>query len=60
MHHTLDLHRYPLDQPDSPACHALVEQCRADLVKEGMFTHSSGMITGMSVTAVTYVHHEYA
>jgi len=38
MHHTLDLHRYPLDQPDSPACHALVEQCRADLVKEGMFT----------------------
>lgn len=37
MHGILDLDRYPLDQPGSPAWHELVTQCRADLARNGMF-----------------------
>jgi hypothetical protein len=37
MRHIIDLDRYPLDQPGTPAWTALVETCRADLAKEGMF-----------------------
>ena len=33
----LDLDRYPLDRPDTPAYRALIEQCRADLARQGMF-----------------------
>ena len=33
----LDLARYPLDKPGIPAWIALVEKCRADLVRDGMF-----------------------
>ena len=36
MHH-LDLDRYPLDRPGTPAWEALVARCRADLAKDGMF-----------------------
>lgn len=37
MDHLLDLATYPIDQPDSPACLALVATCRARLAEEGMF-----------------------
>lgn len=37
MRDILDLDRYPLDKPGSPAWNALVEKCRADLASEGMF-----------------------
>ena len=33
----IDTATYPLDQPDSPAYHAFVAQCRADLVDNGLF-----------------------
>jgi hypothetical protein len=33
----LDLTRYPLDRPSSPAWQALVDRCRADLAADGMF-----------------------
>ncbi|MCF1709368.1 2OG-Fe(II) oxygenase [Tabrizicola sp. J26] len=37
MREILDLDRFPLDQPGSPAWNDLVARCRADLAKEGMF-----------------------
>ncbi len=37
MRDILDLDRYPLDRPGSPAWMALVEKCRADLEINGMF-----------------------
>lgn len=37
MRDILDLDRYPFDKPGTPAWTALVEKCRADLAKEGMF-----------------------
>ena len=37
MRHILDLDRYPLDRPGTPAWEALVTKCRADLAKDGMF-----------------------
>ena len=37
MNDMLDLERYPLDQPDSPAYAALVISCQRDLTANGMF-----------------------
>lgn len=37
MRDILDLDRYPLDQPGSPAWHALVARCHSDLARDGMF-----------------------
>jgi hypothetical protein len=37
MRDILDLDRYPLDRPDSPDWQALVDRCRADLERDGMF-----------------------
>jgi len=37
MHDLLDLDRYPLDRPESPACAALAARCREDLARDGMF-----------------------
>jgi len=37
MNDWLDLDRYPLDQPDSPACAALVDSCRQRMAATGMF-----------------------
>ena len=36
----IDTATYPLDQPDSLAYQALVAQCRADLVDNGLFNLS--------------------
>lgn len=37
MRHILDLDRYPLDQPGTPQWQALVDTCRGDLAKDGMY-----------------------
>lgn len=37
MRDILDLERYPLDEIGSPAWNALVERCKADLDRDGMF-----------------------
>jgi hypothetical protein len=37
MRDILDLDRYPLHKPGTPAWTALVEKCRADLARDGMF-----------------------
>ena len=37
MRHILDLGRYPLDRPATPEWSALVDRCKADLAREGMF-----------------------
>ncbi len=37
MKQTVDLKQYPLDQPESDAYVALVDQARADLARDGMF-----------------------
>jgi hypothetical protein len=37
MHDILDLDRYPLDQPGSPKWLALVDRCKADLARDGMY-----------------------
>jgi hypothetical protein len=37
MRHILDLERYPLDSPGAPEWHALVERCRSDLHRHGMY-----------------------
>lgn len=37
MRDILELDRYPLDKPGSPAWDALVARCKADLAREGMF-----------------------
>lgn len=37
MRNSLDLERYPLDQPGTPAYEALVQRCRSALEREGMF-----------------------
>jgi len=42
----LDLDRYPLDQPDSPAWQALVEWAQAELAREGMFDLEGFMLPG--------------
>jgi len=38
MQHALDLKTYPLDKPGSAEWQALVDQCRADLARDGMFS----------------------
>ncbi len=37
MHHIIDLDRYPLDKPHSPAWSALVGDCRTQLAAGGLF-----------------------
>ena len=37
MHDTLDLERYPLDQPQTPGWTRLVQDCRARLAQDGLF-----------------------
>jgi hypothetical protein len=37
MHYILDLERYPLDRPGTDEWQALVDLCKADLARDGMF-----------------------
>jgi hypothetical protein len=45
MQHILDLDRYPLDRPGTPAWQALVDRCKSDLVRDGMF-NLEGLVRG--------------
>ena len=45
----LDLHRYPLDRPDSEAFRTLVARCKADLVRNGMF-NLEGLVRPAALT----------
>ncbi|MCW1931328.1 2OG-Fe(II) oxygenase [Pararhodobacter zhoushanensis] len=49
MRDILDLDRYPLDRPGSPAWHALVGHCRAQLAADGMFS-LPGLVTQAALT----------
>ena len=40
----IDLDRYPLHRPDTDAYRTLVEKCRADLAREGMFNLEGFML----------------
>ncbi|MBE1284080.1 MAG: 2OG-Fe(II) oxygenase [Rhodobacteraceae bacterium] len=51
MRDILDLDRYPLDKPDTPDWHALVERCRADLEREGMFNLDGLMLADVAAEA---------
>ena len=44
MHDVLDLEKFPIDQPGTPAYQALVGRCRADLAKDGMFNLEGFMV----------------
>jgi 2OG-Fe(II) oxygenase superfamily len=41
MRHILDLELYPLDKPGSPQWQALVDRCKADLARDGMYNLDS-------------------
>ena len=43
MQHILDLERYPFHQPGTPKWQALVDSCKADLARDGMF-NLEGMV----------------
>jgi hypothetical protein len=49
LRHILDLDRYPLDKPGSSAWHVLVEGCRADLARDGMF-NLEGLVRPAALT----------
>jgi hypothetical protein len=51
MREALDLDRYPLDEPTSPAYDALVLRCRAELEGEGMF-NLDGFVRAATLRAV--------
>ncbi len=51
MHDILDLDRYPLDQPGSPGWIALVDRCKADLARDGMF-NLDGLLKPGAITRV--------
>ncbi len=51
MHSFLDLDRYPLDRPSSPEWQALVDRCRADLARDGMFNLDGLMDRGVAEAA---------
>jgi hypothetical protein len=58
MHDILDLDLYPLDQPGSPQWRALVDRCKADLARDGMYNVEGLMrpsAVRQSVTEVTPV-----
>lgn len=52
MRDIIDLDRYPLDAPDSPAWAALVDQARADLAADGMF-NLPGFLRPTAIAAAT-------
>ncbi len=51
MRDFLDLDRYPLDKPGSPPWQALVDRCRADLARDGMFNLPDFMDAGVANAA---------
>lgn len=52
MQQLIDHKRYPLDQPDTPAWHTLVAECKARLATDGLF-NLPGFLPAATVTAAT-------
>lgn len=52
MRPPIDLSRYPLDQPDTPAWQALVADCQARLAQDGLF-NLPGFLPAAAVSAAT-------
>ena len=50
MRESLDLERYPLDQPGSAAHEALVARCRSELERDGMF-NLEGLVRPVTIRA---------
>ena len=55
MRDILDLDRYPLDRPDSPAWYELVATCRKELARTGMFNLHGFLKPGIADRAVAEV-----
>jgi hypothetical protein len=51
VHDSLDLERYPLDQPGSPRYKVLVARCRSELERDGMF-NLEGLVKTATIRAV--------
>jgi hypothetical protein len=51
MHEILNLDVYPLDQPGTPQWWALVDRCKADLVRDGMF-NLDGLVRDDALTRI--------
>jgi hypothetical protein len=49
MHDILDLARYPLDRPGTDEWQALVERCKVDLARDGMF-NLEGLVKPVALT----------
>ena len=60
MRDILDLDRYPIDRPGTPAYDALVRQCRAELEAEGMFSLHGLMRADIAQQIADDVAHDMA
>lgn len=60
MHDILDLDSFPIDRPESPQWKALVDRCRADLAKDGMFNLDGLMREHAAATTVSEMSHRFA
>ncbi len=60
MRDGFDLDRYPLDQPESTKGRALVEQCRADLARNGMFNLEGLMNPDVAASAAAELAPKFA
>lgn len=60
MHDILDLDRFPLDTPGSSAWDALVDRCRDDLARDGMFNLDGLMRTDIAADVATGLKPQFA
>lgn len=60
MRDILDLDRYPLDRPGSSEWQALVDRCRADLARDGMFNLDGLMHAGVAAEAAEVMAPKFA
>ncbi|QGX97708.1 2OG-Fe(II) oxygenase [Roseovarius faecimaris] len=60
MRDILDLERYPLDRPDSVGWSDLVNQCQADLAREGMFNLHGLMRADVAAQEVARLSSKFA
>jgi hypothetical protein len=59
MHDILDLDRFPLDKPGSPEWQTLVDQCRTDLTKNGMFNLEGLMFPAIAAAAADALKNKF-
>jgi len=60
MDDILDLERFPIDQPDSLEWSSLVDRCRADLAREGMFNLDGLMRASVASATATELQPMFA